>query len=170
MQIARILSFIVLFGLIFFICGLSSAKQNIWQVVHHSDNVKVWKLAGQKDVIGTLQTSRLSKSVDLKNIQAKDFFIKFKNSRKKALEIIGITQWVASDYKWKKKANYYELTLNGTYRNAQNQLIRFYETHLFYQQKGTSILFSYPSRTPRSEIHRSIASQFVKKTKRILSK
>ena len=147
-------------------CSFVFAKTNTWQLAHHHKNVWVWNLTSQKDVIGTLQTSTRSKPVNLKNIQTKNFFKKFKNSRQKTLKMIGITRWTASDYKWKKKSDHYELTLNGTYRNAQNQLIRFYETHLFYQQKTHQILFSHPSKT---SINRNIASQFVTKTKKMVS-
>ena len=149
------------------VCRLVLAKTDNWQLAHHNKNIWVWNLTDQKDVIGTLQTSTNSKSINLKDIPTEDFFAKFKSSRQKTLEMIGITKWTATDYQWKKKKSHYELTLNGTYRNAQNQLIRFYETHLFYQQKVHQILFSHPSKTP---IKRSVASQFVTKAKKMVSK
>ena len=127
----------------------------------------IWHLIGQKSVIGTLQTSTNPKPINLKDTQTKNFLTEFKKGRQKTLEMIGITQWTSIDYKWKRKADHYELTLNGTYRNAKNQLICFYETYLFYQQKIHQILFSHPSNTL---INRSIASQFVTKTKNMVLK
>ena len=167
MKYLKAVSLALLFLAIYFVCGFVFAEAGTWQLAHHHNNMWVWNLADQKDVIGTLQTSKNSKPINLKDTQTKDFLTELKNNRKKTLEMIGITRWTVGDYKWEKKKGHYELTLNGTYRNAQNQLIRFYETHLFYRKKTHQILFSYPSKT---SIDRGIASQFVTKTKKMVSK
>ena len=135
-----------------------------WRLVRQSNNVWVWKLAGTREVIGTFQTRIRVRSIDWTKIKSKNFFLKLKREKQKMLSMIGITNWVVRNSQWRKKKDHYELTLIGSYKNAQNKLISFREMHLFYKRKTHQILLSYPSKTP---IKRSIASQFISQAKKI---
>ena len=135
-----------------------------WRLVRQDNNVWVWKLAGTREVIGTFQTKIRAKSIDWTKIKSKSFFLNLKREKQKMLSMIGITNWVVRNSQWRRKKDHYELTLIGSYKNAQNKRISFREVHLFYKRKTHQILLSYPSKTP---IKRSIASQFVSKAKRM---
>ena len=133
-----------------------------WRLVRQGNNVWVWKLIGTREVIGTFQTKIRAKSIDWTKIKSKDFFLNLKREKQKMLSMIGITGWVVKSSQWRRKKDHHELTLIGSYKNAQNRHINFREVHLFYKQKTHQVLLSYPSDIP---IKRSIASQFMLKAK-----
>lgn len=147
-------------------CPFTFAKEDNWQLAHDKNNMWVWMLKNQKDVIGTLHITQRPQPIDLKGFQGKSFLKTFKNERQKILKIMGISQWTVNEHQFKRASNYYKLTLEGTYWNAQNQLISFYEIYLFYPQKTYQILFSHPF---QNRIRRNVASQFIAKAKKVIN-
>ncbi len=137
-----------------------------WQLNHKNNNVWVWNLTGQRQVMGTFQSQNRIKPIDWNKIKSKDFFLSLKRDKQKMLGLLGITHWTVNTSQWKKRSDHYELTLRGSYKSTNGQHIRFYEVHLFYASKTQQILVSHPQEVP---IKRHLASQFINKAKRMLS-
>lgn len=133
------------------LCMNLYASSSDWKLAHQADGVKVWQLSSNPDVTGSFEKRELSSSVDWKNISGPDFFKQFEAKKKNLLTFIGISNWKAESYSWKKNEGYFQLIVNGEYVDSSNQKISFSEEHQYYPHYTTQFLHTRPSAIQNGE-------------------
>jgi len=138
-----------------------------WRLTHQADDVWLWQLKGDYDVVGTLRTTMKVRSLNWNKIQLGNYFKKFESDKKRFLSLMGISHWKAKKYKWIKRKKYYELKVQGSYTNSSAENINFIEHHLFLKNHTYQILFTSPK---RRKISRKISGHFVNQIKAMVLK
>ena len=138
-----------------------------WKLVRQMDDVWVWKLKGNSDVLGTLRSLPHAKSINWSKTKSSDLFKRLEKRKKRTLHLIGITNWQASRYSWKKRKGHYELIVRGSYSNSWGQKVKFTEHHLYFRDKTHQILFSSPH---NQKIERKLVADFIASIKGMVVK
>lgn len=140
----------------------ASSLQEEWKLTSNMDDVKVWLLKKNVDVTAAFQTSVPKEKIDWSKVDEEKFFKSFEENKRRSLNIIGISEWKGSSYKWTKVPRGYELIVLGTYTDAQKQKVSFKETQIYTPEKSYQILNTWPSEVKDGV---KIADEFVKNLK-----
>ena len=144
---------------------LSASSLEGWKSVRQENQVHVWKLKNNPEVIGTFRSEVTSKPVDWTKIKSEKFFKNFVDEKRKILRLIGITNWKSRKYIWEKKKKHYKLVVDGTYLNSSAQTVKFIEHHLFFKNKTYQMLLINPS---KKEIKKEVIHRFFSSVKAMM--
>ena len=136
--------------LIYSICfiGYIEAKESKltlsdnWQFVRKSDQVSTWKLKAHPQTIAVFQSNNITEEINWEQIDPDTFFQKTKEHKQQMLDMIGISEWEATNYQWHKKNNHFELAIQGSYKNSSKEMVFFSELHLFSKKITHQILIA----------------------------
>lgn len=115
-----------------------------WKQVS-SGEVKVWLLSSNVEVSASREERILTKDLDLKSFEEGKIFSSFKEERKNALGVLGLTEWKIEKSNWSPLKEGFKLEVWGSYKNAQKENISFLETHLYQKRKVVQYLNTWPS-------------------------
>lgn len=109
-----------------------------WEVIHQTDDLKVWKSSKFKNVYLSEKIvempSKLYGKLD-------DFDLLEANMKKRGfLSLLGVGHWTITDKQVDAKKNM--LKLEGNYLDGRKQLNHFLESHQYEKLKSTQILIT----------------------------
>ncbi len=146
---------------------LAKPLDDLWQLSRQTDNVWIWKHKDNSDVIGTLQSMAKVKPINWQKIKSTKFFKNLIKRKKRMLSLIGITDWKEKSHDWKKKKDYHELVIKGSYLNPKRERVQFIEHHLYFKNKTHQILLTFPK---NKNLRFEIANQFIESIKGMVEK
>lgn len=141
----------------------SVAFASEWKQTSDMDDVKVWMLKSNPDVTAAFQTSIPKEKIDWSKVDKENFFKKFESDKKRSLGIVGIKEWKATNYKWTKTQDGFELVVEGTYLDPSQQKTSFKETQFYKSQKTYQILNTWPTSVKDGQ---KLADEFVSNLKK----
>ncbi|MDE0151065.1 MAG: hypothetical protein OXK80_01020 [Bdellovibrionales bacterium] len=115
-----------------------------WSGVRMADGVSTYKLKENSKVIGTFHLQKQDKKLDWDEIQSKDFFKKFVQRKEEWLRIINIRGWTTDQHNIRKRKDFIELNISGSYRKPDGKQIFFKERQLFFSDQVYQILVISP--------------------------
>lgn len=153
------LKFIVFIATVFSL-HMTEAKplDDIWQLARQTSDVWIWTIKGNSHITGTLRSQAKVKPTDWQKIKSPEFFKDLTKKKRRILSLIGIIQWEANTYNWKKKKDHHELVIKGSYLNGSGQKVQFTEHHLFFKYATHQILVTAPL---KSKIKRDVTNRFI---------
>ena len=139
-----------------------------WLGVREADGVSTYKLKESPKVIGTFHLQKQDKKLDWKELNSKDFFKKFVQRKKEWLSVINIWEWKAHQHRIKKRKDFMELSVSGSYKKVDEKLVFFKERQMFFSDQVYQILVISPEENLLKA--KSVRSFFKKAQKIGLSK
>ena len=122
----------------------ADAAKGVWEPKRAVNGTRLWELKGKPGVIGVLRSKRNDSAIDWSGVRSKQVFENIAEQKRQILSLIGISEWNAENYSWKRGASYHELTVEGTYRDNSSQKIAFWERNLFGPWETYTILVTSP--------------------------
>jgi hypothetical protein len=116
--------------------------QENWRLVRDEESVKTYLHRSDTNVAGSVQINRRKEPIDWNKVTREDFFKSLEEKKKQLLSLIGVTDWIASDYTWTNRRSINELTVVGTYKDSSGQVVQFRELHLFKERRTVQILYT----------------------------
>ena len=111
-----------------------------WLGVREADGVSTYKLKENSKVIGTFHLQKQDKKLNWKELKSKDFFKKFVQRKKEWLSVINIWEWKAHQHRIKKRKDFMELSVLGSYKKVDGKLVFFKERQMFFSDQVYQIL------------------------------
>ena len=136
-----------------------------WAFVREGDGVSLWKLKSDARTIGTLRSHKRKAPVNWNSIRSEAFFKNLTKEKRRMLGLMGISQWEAQDYQWRRQGNAHELSLRGTYMDSRRQKMAFREHHFYTQEATHQVLLVSPE---DKRLDPSKAQAFVEKAKELV--
>lgn len=127
----------------------STSFEQEWSLTSDTDKVKVWQYKTDSDVTGSWQERTPSKKFDWSKVGSESFFKELEADKIKMLSFLGIQEWNAEHYEWKKYPSGHELIIEGQYLDSQHKKIAFTEVYYFQELKTIQILQTRPLSTPK---------------------
>ena len=123
---------------------MTNSSDNIkgWKVVRKMNGVSTYALLNDRSTLGVFHTQSLEKPLSWKEARSKEFFEQVKESKKKVLGLMKITNWEVSSQEWKRRRGYLEWNLEGSYNNSSGERVYFKENHLYFPDKLHQILLT----------------------------
>ncbi len=134
-----------------------------WSGVREADGVSTYKLKSNPKVIGTFHLQKQEK-IDLKELKQKDFFKKFTWRKEEWLRVIGIQEWKADSHSLKKRKDFMELNIKGSYKRSSGRQVFFKERQLFFPDSVYQILVIGPE---KKTLQKGSVRSFFKKAQKI---
>ena len=123
---------------------MTNSSDNIkgWKVVRKMNGVSTYALLNNRSTLGVFHSQALEKPLSWKEARSKEFFEQVKESKKKVLGLMKITNWEVSSQEWKRRRGYLEWNLEGSYNNSSGERVYFKENHLYFPDKLHQILLT----------------------------
>ena len=137
---------------------------NSWSGVREADGVSTYKLKENPKVIGTFHLKKQDKKLTWKELKSKEFFKDFVQRKEEWLRMINIREWKAERHYTRKRKDFMELNISGSYKRADGKPVFFKEKQIFFSDQVYQILvISQDKKTLRSKDVR----RFFKKAQKI---
>ncbi len=105
-------------------------------LVRSSKHKELWKVMAIKGSYVALSKSKNENAFSLSGLDKKGFIEKLENDKKKMLSMMGISNWQVSKRSWKSNKSKKVLSLYGSYKDRNGNLVNFIEKH-HYSKKMT---------------------------------
>ncbi len=117
----------------------TQASKLRWHIKREVGTTSVWKYRDNSELRASSQV--INSSSVLNTLENKKEFIESLEAKKSSgMSFIGINEWQAKKYDWKKDS----LEIEGTYIDSKSKIVYFREKHFFLKTKTIiSLLTSY---------------------------
>lgn len=131
------------FTVLFFISSAFAGPSDWSQA--EMDDTTIWLHKKNTDITGSLQSIKRDGPLDWTNIDKKKFYQDLEERKKRSLSIIGVKNWIASEYKFVTKDGVESLEIKGSYIDPSGVEVVFKELHLFQADETLQLLYTQPS-------------------------
>ncbi len=115
-----------------------------WQFVYQKSDIWLWKHQKCQLCIGTLRSQKVSSPTKWEAITSAQFFRELTRKKQSSLGFVGISAWQPDKFLWKKNRDYYQLDIEGSYRDSDAKKVHFFERHLYGKTHHQYILLAIP--------------------------
>ena len=140
--------------------AIASTNFNNWKLKNDFQTTKVWQHKNEELLYASLEQSKISSEKEYKDF-LKDLK-KIQVEKKKTLELIGVSDWIAKKSAWIKINNKEFFEVDGTYTDNFDETVYFKEFHLI---EGTSVVKVLFTSTKNSALNKNEINAFLKKVK-----
>ena len=138
----------------FIVCALAvvfytSAKpsERSWSLYFNEAGISVWRLKANQEVKGVYHTDPSTPGVNWDKFTSTKVFRDWEEPKKKIMEALGITNWVADDYEWGKEGQRHRFAVSGSYTNSKKKKVYFYEVQYYTADVTLRLLVTSPDRS-----------------------
>ena len=135
---------VCILAVVFYTSAKPSNKS--WELDFEESGISVYRLKSNKEVKGVYHTDPSTPGVNWDQFTSAKVFKKWEEPKKKIMTAIGITDWVADDYEWKKEGKRHRFAVSGSYTNRKKKKVYFYEVQYYTTDLTLRLLITSPQR------------------------
>lgn len=122
-----------------------AALPESWLLARENNDVKIYKLKSNHEVMVTVQKRTHSSPMDWRGFSQEAFYRKYKKDKESMLSLIGISEWKIENHHTKKHSELLELETFGSYLSADQTKVSFREVHYYHKDYTVQVLLSAPA-------------------------